>query len=184
MLFLLPDYESVRAPGIPNCRCVAPLSKEQKFEVFAGQTFDPSLVIMSAALAGIEQAGNLSPSFGQGGRAYAKRFGAMNVSLATGGFLSQAALPMLFHQDPRYFKKGTNLVASRLWYAVSRIAVTQTDSGNATFNVSQVSSVAASVAITNSYYPAVNRTAGQNAIRFGIGLGVSAAWNIMREFGK
>ena len=184
MLFLLPDYESVRAPSIPNCRCVAPLSARQKVEIFTGQTFDPSLVIMAAALAGIEQAGNLSPNFGQGSRAYAKRFGAMNASLAMGSFLSQTGLPMLFHQDPRYFKKETGSVASRLWYAVSRVAVTQSDRGNTTFNVSQVGSLAASTAITNSYYPAVNRTAGQNAIRFSIGLGVSAAWNIMREFGK
>jgi hypothetical protein len=61
LLHLFPDFESVQ-PGAH----VAPLSVRQKFRLFAGETFDPSLVVIAAAVAGLQQAGNLAPKYGQG----------------------------------------------------------------------------------------------------------------------
>src|SRR5260370_37896703 len=75
LLHLFPDFESVQ-PGAH----VAPLSVRQKFRLFAGETFDPSLVVIAAAVAGLQQAGNLSPKYGQGASPYAQRFGAATAS--------------------------------------------------------------------------------------------------------
>src|SRR5258708_593762 len=52
LLHFFPGYESVQPTDH-----VAPLSARQKFRVFAGETFDPSLVVVAAAIAGIQQAG-------------------------------------------------------------------------------------------------------------------------------
>lgn len=177
VLHFLPDYGRVQ-PGKP----VAALSAKQKFQLFTGQTFDPSLVVIAGALAGLQQAGNLAPAYGQGGEAYAKRFGAMSATLATSSLFTQAVMPTLFHQDPRYFRKGSGSVGSRLWYAISRTVITRQDSGKPAFNYSQVSALAASTALSNAYYPDSNRTASLNASRFGIAFAVSGLLNVLREF--
>jgi hypothetical protein len=183
ILLLVPDNESVPPPQIPHARLIAPLSVKQKFQLFSGESFDPSILVVSAALAGISQAGNFDPKYGLGGAAYAKRFGASTASLATASFFAQAAMPALFHQDPRYFRKGTGSIAGRFWYAISRVALTQSDRGNTEFNYSLIGGLATSTALANSYYPRVSRTVGVNAIGYGIDLGIAAGLNILEEFG-
>jgi hypothetical protein len=176
LLHFFPDFESVE----PESH-VAPLSAQQKFRLFAGETFDPSVIVIAAGVAGIQQAGNLAPNYGQGSGPYAQRFGAATASFAVAGLYSQAVLPTLFRQDPRYFRKGSGGVGSRLWYAIARTVVTRQDSGRSNFNYSHVGGLAAFVATTNLYYPRVNRTATDNTERFGIALGVAALLNVVRE---
>jgi hypothetical protein len=152
--------------------------------VFAGETFDPSLVVIAATVAGIQQAGDLAPNYGQGGGPFAQRFGAATASFAVASLYSQAVLPTLFHQDPRYFRKGSGSFGSRAWYAITRTLVTRQDSGHSNFNYSHVGGLAAMTATTNLYYPPVNRTATENAQRFGIAVGIATLLNVVREFTK
>lgn len=186
VLHFLPDYVTVESGKLPNRHtlAVAPLSKTQKLRLFMGQSLDPSVVVIAGALAGIQQGGNLPPSYGQGGSAYFKRFGAMDASIATGNLLSLTICPVVFHQDPRYFRKGEGPVRNRIWYAITRVFVAQSDQGRSEFNYSQLAGFAASTALANAYYPDGNRTASQNAIRFGIGVVASAGINVLREFHK
>jgi hypothetical protein len=179
LLRLFPDFESVQ-PGAH----VAPLSVRQKFRLFAGETFDPSLVVIAAAVAGLQQAGNLAPKYGQGGGPYAQRFGAATASFTVASLYSQALLPTLFQQDPRYFRMGSGSIGSRVWYAITRTVVTRQDSGRSNFNYSHVGGLAALTATTNLYYPPVNRTATENAARFGIAAGIAALLNVAREFAR
>jgi hypothetical protein len=179
LLHLFPDFESVQ-PGVR----VVPLSARQKFRLFAGETFDPSVIGIAVAIAGIEQAGNLAPNYGQGAGPYAQRFGATTASVAFAGLYSDALLPTLFHQDPRYFRKGSGSMPSRIWYAIARTVVTRQDSGRPNFNYSHIGGLAALTATTNLYFPPVNRTAAQNGARFGISVGVAALLNVFREFAR
>ena len=178
VLSIFPDYERANY-GEP----IAALSVHQKFQTFAGQAFDPSFALIAASVAAGQQFYNSSPHYGQGGGPFAQRFGAAYASLATGSLLSQAVMPVIFHQDPRYFRKSTSSIGSRFWYAVSRTVITRTDSGTSQFNYSQISAVAATTASTNLYYPSRDRTVSGNASSFVIGLGISTLWNLVREFG-
>jgi hypothetical protein len=108
--------------------------------------------------------------------------GEVNAAIAGNSLFTLAVMPSLFHQDPRYFKKQTGSPWARMCYALSRVAVTQTDRGNSAFNFSKVTGFAASTALSNAYDPPVNRTAGQNAEAYGITLGIDGALNILREF--
>jgi hypothetical protein len=176
--FVFPDYGSV--PEVP--KLVAPLSVKQKFQAFAGETLDPAVLLIAGATSGISQWGDFTPNYGQGWGAYGQRFGADLASIASANLLSEAVLPSLFHQDPRYFRKGTGSVRSRLWYAMTQPLITRGDSGRTMFNYSRIAGYAGSLAISNAYLPDVNRTASANASRFGIGFGLSMAVNVVREF--
>ena len=183
-LLVLPDELTVDYQTFPDApqTVVAPLTSRQKFQVFVRQTFDPGVFLIAGGAAGLEQAGNLAPNYGQGGTAYLQRLGEVNATIAIDSLFTQAVMPTLFHQDPRYFRKQTGSTLNRIGYAMSRVAITQTDRGQSAFNISKVTGFAASTALSNIYVPRVNRTAGQNAAAYGITLGIDCVVNILREF--
>jgi hypothetical protein len=161
-----------------------PLSAQEKFRLFATQTFDPHSILLVATVAGIQQAGNLPPVYGHGIGPYGQRVGASAAVYTTSLLFTQAVLPALTRQDPRYYRKGSGKVVPRVWYALSRMVVTRSDSGKEEFNVSQLGGLAISTAISNAYIPATERNASENAAGFGIGVAFSAGINILREFGS
>jgi len=182
--WVLPDEVTIDCQGLPNAPhfAVAPMSSRQKFQLFVQQTVDPGVVLIAGGLAGLQQAANLAPNYGQGGAAYAQRLGEVSATIAADSLFTQAVMPTVFRQDPRYFRKQTGSAGGRIYYAISRVAITQTDRGRSTFNVSKLAGFAASTALSNVYVPAVNRTAGQNLAAYGITLGIDGIVNILREF--
>ena len=91
----------------------APLTSKQKFSLAARGTFDPVSMIGVAFGAGLEQANNSYPGYGQGAAGYSKRFAAKFVDGRTSDFLTHAVFPSLFHQDPRYYYQGSGSFKSR-----------------------------------------------------------------------
>jgi hypothetical protein len=96
--------------------------------------------------------------------------------------MTEAVLPSLLHQDPRYFRRGTGGVWSRLIYAIGQTSwKTHNDSGRGQFTYSEWLGTSASVAISNAYY-ADRRTAMDNVSQLGLQIGVDNARNILKEF--
>ena len=182
------DEEKQRVLGIvPNFYVTydpdaAPLSPKQKFELAWKATVDPVSFVVTAGVAGIEQASNGFGGYGQGAQGYAARYGASYGDLVTGTFIGGAVLPSLLKQDPRYFYKGTGTVKSRILYALANSVICKGDNGHWQANYSAIAGTIVSGAISNAYYPSTDRGAGlvfENAI---IGIGSSAAANILQEF--
>ncbi len=98
-----------------------------------------------------------------------------------GDYMTEAIIPTLFHQDPRYFRKGTGSGVSRLFYAMGQIFWTHTDAGGHAFNISEIGGNAAAVAISQSYYPE-QRNVGDAVSKLGVQVGVDMASNVMKEF--
>jgi hypothetical protein len=173
-------FPIVRAPGA-NAP-YAPLSSKQKFQAFAGTTFDPSAIVIAALGAGITQPGNSQPQYGEGSDAFGQRVGAIAAGYGSATFFTKDLLPTVLHQDPRYFRKGEGKVASRIWYAATRTLVTRQDSGRSNVNASFLGGFAMSVALSNSYYPDRNRNASDAASRYGEGVAINAVFDVVREF--
>ena len=95
--------------------------------------------------------------------------------------MTEAILPTLLHQDPRYFRKGSGSAWSRLGSAVGQIFWTRTDSGGRQFNYSEVAGNSAAVAISMAYYPG-NRNASSAGEQLGTQIAVDMAVNIVKEF--
>ena len=108
----------------------APLTAKQKFLFAARGTFDPVAMIGVGFGAGIEQATNSFSGYGQGASGYAKRYAAKFADGRISDFLTHAAFPSLFHQDPRYFYLGPgSSFKTRLAHAVGSAFFTRSDSG-------------------------------------------------------
>jgi hypothetical protein len=100
----------------------------------------------------------------------------------TGTFIGSAILPAVLKQDPRYFYKGTGTKKSRVLYALANAVICKGDNGHWQPNYSAILGGIASGGISNLYYPSSDRGAGlifENAL---IGMGTTAAANILQEF--
>ena len=134
-------------------------------------------------LAGISQAENSEPGFGQGAAGYGKRFGSAFADGTIENFVTGAILPSLLHQDPRFFQSGTGGFWRRSGYAVSRIFVTRTDAGGEQFNYSEVLGSAVSAAIsTYSYHPRSDRNVGNTLSVWGSQVGYDTVTIVVKEF--
>ena len=178
-LLLFPGVDTVKDPHA----VLPPLTTHQKYAIFWHRTFDYSLPVEALMFAGGSQAVQYSPRYGKGAGAFAARFGSYAGSIASSSFLTDGVFPSIFHQDPRYFRKGRGSVKSRVWYAIYSEAITRNDSGATAVNYSGLLGFGASTALTNAWYPRQQITFSSTMQRYAIKLGISAFLNLVREFG-
>jgi hypothetical protein len=139
--------------GVTSSHDAKPLSPHQKFNLFAKSAIDPVTVGIVGLQAGVSQAQNTFPAYGQGAEGYGKRFGAAFADSASAGFWSNFAYPSLLKEDPRYFRLGEGSFRHRVLYGVKEEFVCHTDKGGRAFNFSNVLGAFTSGAISNLYYP-------------------------------
>jgi hypothetical protein len=177
-----------RAFGVlPNYRTAdgslpfSPITAKYKMTIAVKDSFDGPLYLTGGLFAGIYHLQNQNPSFGQGLQGFAKRYAASFGDQMIGNMMTEGVMPSLLHQDPRYFRRGTGSVKSRLAYALTRIFVCKNDSGKWAFNFSELFGNSVSTAISNAYYPDT-RTAHDNVQKLGIQLGTDALSQVAKEF--
>lgn len=175
-LGIIPNFYVTYVPD------AAPLSPKQKFGLAFRAMIDPVTFGLTGAIAGIQQGQNDFSGYGQGGQGYAKRYGAAYADEAIGTMIGGAILPALLKQDPRYFYKGTGSKRSRLLYAIANSVICKGDNGHWQANYSGLLGGLAAGGISNLYYPAKDRDAGLTFQNFAVGVGATAAANVLQEF--
>jgi hypothetical protein len=183
-----PPFESKRILGlIPNNRTwpsltdYKPLTTKEKFAIAKEDSFDRGTLMLAALFAADGQMTNANRSFGQGMKGYAQYFGASYGDLVIGNYMSEAIYPTLFHQDPRYFRRGVGSTWSRLGYSIGQTFWTHTDSDRTQFNYSEILGNSTAVAVSNLYYQD-NRSVGNSTTKLGMQIGVDMASNVLKEF--
>ena len=172
---------------IPNNRTTegslpfAPITAKRKMTIAFKDSFDWPVYITSGLFASLYQLDNENPSFGQGMSGYAKRYAASYGDQMIGNMMTEGIVPSLLHEDPRYFRVGSGTKKSRLVSALTQIVVTRTDSGGRTFNVAEWGGNAASVAISNAWYPDT-RNVSDNVQKLLMQCATDAFSNVLKEF--
>jgi hypothetical protein len=178
LFFALPNFLSLE-----NSAHVPPMTVKQKFQVSVRSSFDWVQYPWYGALAGISQARNSEPGYGQGAEGYAKRYASQFADGTIENFMVNAVVPSLLRTDPRYYQMGRGSVLKRTGYALSRLVVTRTDSGHNTFNVGEIGGSFAAAAIsTYSYHPEADRTLSNTATVWGAQVGYDAIRIVLNEF--
>ena len=165
ILGIVPDFNMMDNAHAP------PLSPKQKFHLFWKSSTDPYVFFVSAFVAGYGQAQDSNPGYGQGAEGYFKRFGASYADTFDGNLWGNAILPVWWHEDPRYFRKGTGSGGSRMLHAALSTVWCRRDNGTWGPNYANVAGNFIGGAISNLYYPSENRGAG---LVFSNGLTVTA----------
>jgi hypothetical protein len=159
-----------------------PLTTKQKYSIAWHQFADPSAHLGNLIQATISQAANGIPHYGQGWGPFGKRFLAQEGDQFTSSFLIYGVLPQLLHQDPRYFRKGTGSLFSRVGYAASRVVIARNDDGRPVFNASQVFGQLGQAGISLTYYPQQDRSVHGFLVGWALSQGYTIGWNQLKEF--
>jgi hypothetical protein len=160
-----------------------PITTKQKFIIATKDSFDYPVFLTTAFFAGLSQLqGSDNSLYRQGVRGFAHRYGFSYADQVMSNFFPEAIVPALFHQDPRYFRKGEGSKGSRLVYAIGRIFVSKSDAGATTFNSPEIlgNGLAALAGMT---YHTQGRTAGDVLTQWGITyIGADTVGQILKEF--
>lgn len=159
-----------------------PMKAKQKFKLSARAMFDPASFVIIAGVAGAEQYKNVYPGFGGGWEGYGKRYGATFANHVSDQFFAHALYASLFHQDPRYFYKGTGSIRSRALYAMSAAVVARGDDGRRKPNYAGILGKLSSGALSNLYFPESDRGAGLVFFNAATEIGSDAVENLIEEF--
>ncbi len=152
LLGLFPNYFVSYEPN------AAPLNAAQKFQLGWKTIIDPVVLLDSGISAGLQQWRNSYHEFSQGMEGYGKRFGAQYADGVSGIMIGNALMQSIFHQDPRYFYKGTGPIRSRVLYAIATAFVCKGDNGHWQPDYSDVLGGLAAGEISTLYYPASSRS--------------------------
>ncbi|MGA2372587.1 MAG: hypothetical protein ACLPPV_18520 [Candidatus Korobacteraceae bacterium] len=177
ILYIIPNYRAVSADAN-----VPPLDAKGKFKLFAEDSFDYSTFLYVGALSGIGMAQRTVPQFSDGADSFAKYYYHIFADQAVGNFFTEFALASAFKQDPRYFTLGRGGFLKRTGYALSRLAVTRTDSGGSAINFSEIVGNGAAAGISGLYYPAQYRTWTKTGQRWEEQLALDGVFNVVKEF--
>jgi len=177
MFFVMPNYLSVQTESERS-----PVTWKQKFSLAAKSAFDPYDFVIAGGLAGMRQAANTYPGFGQGMEGYSKRYGTAFADQVDSTIMVGGVFPAILKTDPRYFQLGKGRTVVRLVYAFTRTFITHTDSGHLLFNFPEFLGNATSITISNAYYPEADRGFSASAHNWGVQMGIDAFGNVLKEF--
>ena len=177
ILWVIPNYRAVSAnTQLPQ------LSVKKKFWLATEDSFDYSSFALAGILALNSEAHNSTPEFHKGLPGFGRYYWHSAADLAVGNYFTEAIVPALTREDPRYYTLGHGGFLHRTRYALSRLVVTRTDSGGSAFNLSEIAGNGAGAGISNLYYPRQERTWSQTWQKWVLQVGIDGIFNMGKEF--
>jgi len=159
---------------VPNFNAVLggtalPLSPSQKMRAAFRSAIDPYQFGLALVISGYGQATDSHSSidstgfrhgYEQGFVGFSKRYGANFADQFDGTIIGNGLLPILLHQDSRYYRMGTGSFKKRFFYSLSTTVRCKGDNGKWQPNYSNVLGNIAAGGISNLYYPQADRGFG------------------------
>jgi hypothetical protein len=177
ILGIFPNYRAVSV----GVQLPTP-SLREKFWLATQDSFDYSSFLSAGLTAGISQANASYPEFGHGAKGFGRYYWHAVADQAVGNYMTEAIVPALTREDPRYYTLGHGGFFKRTGYAVSRLLITRTDSGGRTFNISEIVGNGAGAGISNTYYPGRERTWTKTGQKWLTQIGLDGVFNVLKEF--
>ena len=172
--------ESLVFPNLATS--TAPLSPEQKFKLFVNNSVSLSAFVASNLSAGVNQVHDRPEAYGEGVGGYGQRLGAAMARRASSQLFGTFLLASALHEDPRFFVRNDLDFGGSIKYAIRRVFVTRSDSGDGVVNWSGLLGIMGAEGLANAYYPDNCQTAGNTFSRIGYDLLGNAGGNLLRQY--
>jgi hypothetical protein len=161
---------------------VPQLTAEDKLVFSVHETLRPVAVLPMLVSGGWGILKDSDPKFGINSEGFGERVGAAALRQAGTRFFADSLLPIVFHEDPRYYRMAYGGYVERGRYAVERVFVDQHDSGRRGLNFSDILGRGMSSALTQAYYPESSIGKGVVLRTWGVSLAGDAGVNLFEEF--
>jgi hypothetical protein len=177
MFGIIPNFVAVSAgTELP------PLTVRDKFWLATQDSVDYSSFIWAGMQAGQSMALKSYPELGHGVAGYRRYYWRAFADQASGSYFTEAIVPALTHEDPRYYTLGHGGFLRRARYALSQVVLTRTDSGGTSFNFSEIVGNGMEAGLANLYYPPQERSLHNTAVNWASQLEAASLNNLVREF--
>lgn len=176
ILGVMPNYRAVSAGVKP-----IPFSKHEAFMVATHNTFDYSAFVFVGITSLLAEGTDAHSQLGKGVPGYWAYYWRGWLDKTDGNYFVDFLMPIVMHQDERYYAKGEGGVLKRSVYAASRVVITPNFDGKNVFNSAEILGRGFSQGISLSYYPSQTQTLSGFAEKYAYALGRDAVTNVFRE---
>jgi hypothetical protein len=187
----LDEVQSKRIMGVlPNFRSVSaganvpPETPRERFIAATEDNYDYTSLFFAGWIAADAFATKATPEFHQGAAGFGRYYWHTVADQSVENYFVEFIIPTMTHEDSRYFaigKEGGGPM-KRLEYSVSRVVVARTESGKATFNISEIAGSAAAASVSNFYYPTREQNVHTTLRNWGLDVSYDAANFTFHEF--
>jgi hypothetical protein len=177
ILGIVPNFRSVSTDETLPAQSV-----KEKFITASEDSFDYSSIFIPAVLAGYSMATDATPEFHQGAAGYGRYFWHAAVDQTSENYMVEFVVPSIAHEDTRFYTLARGGFLKRSGYALSRVAVTRSDSGTEVFNLGEIVGAGASAGLSSLYYPSRERSFGNTGREWSLDVGIDAAAFVFKEF--
>jgi len=182
----LDDHEKSAIPDAPSASqhlnsSGNSLTFGERSRIYAHSIFRPYTLVGPALGAGIGQAENEPPEWGQGGEGYAHRF-ASGVGRHVIAETIRFGVAAVDGEDPEYHRSGETGVWPRAKHVIVETFTSQTSSGTRIPAFSRFAGIYGAAFISNMWYPDSRATTGWALRRGSTALGASVGFHLFEEF--
>ncbi len=179
ILNLMPNFRSVSAG-----EAVPKETLRDKFKTSTLDNFDYTSLIFAGGIAAISFGTKATPEFHQGAAGYGRYYWHTVADQSVENYFVEFIVPTITHEDSRYFAMGKEGggIWKRAGYSLSRVLVTRSDSGQATFNISEIAGSAAAASVSSFYYPTKEQTVRNGLRDWGLDITYDSVTFVFHEF--
>jgi hypothetical protein len=161
---------------------VVPMTWQQKGFLALHDLADPANFGTILGISAITVGANSHSAYGPGLKGFGKSVGVSLSQDATAQFFGAFAVPVIAHQDPRYFRMPHARISKRILYSVSRTLVARSDSGNSMPNYAVLANYPIGAELANLYVPGIHPDGPSTVARIFTGYALDPVNNLLNEF--
>jgi hypothetical protein len=161
---------------------VIPMTWQQKGYLALHDLTDPANFGTILGISAITVGANSHSAYGPGLKGFGKSVGVSLLQDATAQFFGAFAIPVIAHQDPRYFRMPHAPFTKRVLYSISRTVVSRSDSGRSMPNYATLLNYPIGAEIANLYVPGIHPDGASTVARIFTGYALDPANNLLNEF--
>jgi hypothetical protein len=161
---------------------VIPMTWQQKGYFALHELVDPANFGIIVGISAISVAADPHSAYGPGLKGFGKSVGVTLLQDATGQFFGNFAIPVIAHQDPRYFRKPHEPFTKRLVYSISRTVIARSDSGKSMPNYATLLTYPINAELSNFYVPGIETDAASTLKRIFTGYALDPVNGLLNEF--
>jgi hypothetical protein len=161
---------------------IIPMTWQQKGYLALHDLTDPGNLGTILGISAITIGADSHSAYGPGMKGFGRIVGYSLLQDATAQFFGAFAVPVIVHQDPRYFRMPHAPIAKRILYSVSRTVISRSDSGRSMPNYATLLQYPITAEIDNLYVPGIHPDAPSTTARIFLGYALDPANNLLNEF--
>ncbi len=161
---------------------VIPMTWQQKGYLSLHELTDPINFATILGISAITVGADSHSAYGPGLKGFGKSVGVSYLQDATAQFFGAFAIPVIAHQDPRYFRMPHAPFTKRLVYSISRTVVARSDSGKSMPNYATLLNYPIGAELANLYVPGIHPDAASTVARIFTGYALDPVNSLINEF--